>query len=189
MYFKGRRFLELKHYYDVSLWKKYFKLKNKKILFVGCAYGHRIYTANELQIDASGFDLSEYAIKNTPYPNIKDKLKVGDVTKFIPFEDKFYLVACIDILEHLEEKDLDNALKNIYNIGSKHFVFTIPFIGNDDLDNDTTHKIKQSKEWWMDKLKNAGFKIKSTPGELEYEDQLKSGKVYSYKDKITIAEK
>ncbi len=190
LYFKARRFLELKHYHDVVLWKRYFKINNdKKIIFVGCGCGHRIFTATEFGINAYGFDISKYAIETSNYKDLKDKLKVGDVTESIPFKYKFYFVACKDILEHLEKKDLDNALKNIYNCGEKHFLFIIPFIGNPDVDADMTHKIKETKEWWLDKLKEAGFKIKKTPEELEYESELISGQMYSYKNKITIAEK
>ena len=97
-----------------------------------------------------------------------------DITKELVLPDSNYdLVLCLDILEHLEEKDLDFVLDNISKVG-KHYVFSIPFIGNPDLEADATHKIKKDKEWWVMKLSEY-FKIEDAPKEWLFNDQTLVG--------------
>jgi len=57
-------------------------------------------------------------------------------------------------------------------VGSKNFLFSIPFIGDPNLEKDPTHKIKQTKEWWLNKLKEHGFKIVETPKYFLYWPQI-----------------
>ncbi|MEK6884726.1 MAG: hypothetical protein AABY22_34155, partial [Nanoarchaeota archaeon] len=69
---------------------------------------------------------------------------------------------------------IDEVLKNIFNIlkinGS--VVFSIPFIGDPNLEADPTHIIKETKEWWINKIKNAGFDIIPTPEHFLFKEQM-----------------
>ena len=75
--------------------------------------------------------------------------------------------------ENLEEKDLDNTLKLISKYG-KQFLFSIPFKGDPNLEADSTHKIKQTKEWWMTKL-GQYFIIGEAPEDWMFNNQLLIG--------------
>lgn len=170
-YFRGRTNLEPKHFLDAYMWKEYFK--PEIALDIGCGVGQRVFTLFSYGIDAFGCDISEYAIKNSPFKGIlKDRLSIWDITQSNDFKGRIDLVICYDILEHIDEKDLDKALKNIYDIGKKDFVFSIPFVGDPNLENDPTHKIKWTKEQWTEKLKEHKFIITETPSNFLFKEQL-----------------
>lgn len=173
IYFKERRQLELKHYHEVMLWKKFFKPKHA--LFVGCGMGQRVFTANELGIDACGFDKNKYAINNSPFKDdIPHKLWMDDVLKIRSDQlEKFYdLVVVYDVLEHLEEKDLLSSLYKLYAWTKKYVLISVPVIGDPNLEKDPTHKIKKEKEWWINQIKKVGFKIIETPDTFLFRDQI-----------------
>ena len=176
LYFELRKILEPKYSHDIFLWKKHFN--PKKMLFCGCGLGHRLLVADTFDIEAYGFDISKHAVENTPYKNLrkKDILRVGDITKKIPFDMKFDLVVCYDLLEHLEEKDLDKALQNILKVGTKIFLFSIPFDRiSSDLYLDHTHKIFKTRDWWIKRIEENGFKIEDPPKNYQYAYQLLLG--------------
>jgi 2-polyprenyl-3-methyl-5-hydroxy-6-metoxy-1,4-benzoquinol methylase len=169
-YFRGRTNLEPKHFLDAYMWVNYFK--PVKSIELGCGVGQRVFALFSYGVDAYGSDISEYAINNSQFKDIlKDKLSVENILD-INYDNDFDLVICYDILEHLDPKDLDKALDKIYLTGGKNFLFSIPFIGDPNLDNDSTHKIRMTKEQWIDKLKDHDFKIMEVPSNFLYRDQL-----------------
>ena len=168
-YFKDRLDLEVKHFIEVWQWIEEFK--PKYVLLLGCGSGQRVFTFNFYRIDAWGCDISKYAIENTKHKAIQNKLKVCDITKEIPFIEKDLVIA-YDILEHISEDEIGNVLDRIYQCGTKNFLFSIPFLGNEDLMRDNTHKIFKDKKWWLDKLKEHKFKIQKTPIHFLYKEQM-----------------
>ena len=168
IYFMNRRNLETKHFIMAKQWLNYFKPKN--VLDLGCGLGLYGYAIDSYGVDYQGLELSKWAIENTIYRNLK--IKQGDVTEQLVFKD-FDLVLCVDLLEHLEEKDLDKTLELIKDYG-KNFLFSIPFIGDPNLETDPTHKIKKEKQWWINKLTN-NFKIKEAPKHFTFHKQMLIG--------------
>lgn len=165
LYFKDRGF-ELKHAECVKQWEEYFKPLG--VLDIGCGRGPYLrYWENHTT--TCGLELSQWAIDNKL---CEADIKQGDILNKNNHFANWKLVTAIDILEHLEEKDLDKALKNIYSYGNKNFLFSIPFLGDPNLMADKTHKIFKSKEWWIEQLEKAGFKIKETPKEFYFKEQI-----------------
>ena len=80
----------------------------------------------------------------------------------------------LDILEHLTYDSLDEVLKNVCK-ASKNFIFSIPFIGDPNLEADETHIIKEDKEWWVKKLSKY-FKVEEVPGNWLFKHQFLIGK-------------
>ena len=113
---------------------------------------------------------SQWAIDNTEYKHLN--IIQGDIRKEQEFID-FDLVLVLDVLEHIEEKDISITLGHISNYGKK-FLFSIPYIGDPNLDLDPTHVTKKTKEWWVNKLSQF-FKIKDVPNEFMYGKQLLIG--------------
>ena len=170
VYFMNRGILEVKHFMMSKQWLEYFKPKN--ILDLGCGYGHFGYCFKFLNenLHYLGIEKSGWAIEKTPYKNLT--LEKYDIRDPLNLKD-FDLVLCIDILEHLEEKDLDQVLGNLKTYGKK-FLFSIPYLGNPELDIDLTHKIKKEKTWWVNKLSNY-FKISEVPDNFLYKHQMLMG--------------
>ena len=92
---------------------------------------------------------SKTKVKGTRYVGDNWNTNIGDLInediKNVSINEPFDLVLFIDILEHLSYEDLDIVLKKEQNKDSK-FIFSIPFLGDPNLDADSTHIIKEDKE-------------------------------------------
>lgn len=71
------------------------------------------------------------------------------------------VVACLDVLEHVEPEHLEGLLKALYGLTKKYIVATVhtgPAIKNLP-DGRNTHLTQQKPQWWVDQFKKAGFYI------------------------------
>lgn len=95
-------------------------LQPKNILDTGCGRGVFIAYARDVDIEAEGFDFSEWAIKN-PYPRCKKEwLKLHDATKPWPYKDNsFDLVTALDFYEHIYADDLSFIINETYRVAKK----------------------------------------------------------------------
>lgn len=165
LYFATHKVLEVKHFLMMQQWTE--KFKPKSILDLGCGMGMYGFVAGMMKIPYIGIELSKYAVEQNPY---SVNIKQGDITK----KQKEYgdLVLAIDVLEHIDYKDLDETLKLISKYGN-HYLFSVPYLGDPNLDKDPTHIIKETKEWWIEKLSKY-FKIWEVTGWL-FSNQLLIG--------------
>ncbi|EHB54674.1 MULTISPECIES: class I SAM-dependent methyltransferase [Paenibacillus] len=136
--------------YDI---KKY--LNPKTLLDVGCAKGYLVRSLRLLGVDAKGVDISSYAIENA------DEYAIGHVvcssaTK-IPFEGKFDLVIAFDILEHIPEPEVFEAIDELSRLGNTVFLKMPHFY--DPWDLDETHVTLYPKSWWYEQFANRGFDV------------------------------
>ena len=168
-FYFANRGVEVKHFIMTKQWNLYFK--NKNVLDCGCGKGPYLLAWKFYDIDTYGFDKSSYAIKHSFLKS--SNLWISDILSE-PISQQFDLVTVLDILEHLQYDDLDIALKNIHRMTNKDVLFSIPFLGDRNLDMDETHIIKEDKEWWLDKLSDY-FTIKETPLDWQFRQQLVIG--------------
>tara|TARA_B100001123_G_C15313680_1_gene1025339 strand:- start:1397 stop:2047 length:651 start_codon:yes stop_codon:yes gene_type:complete len=130
MYFDGPREYGYGGYKYDGRWKpvakdviSHFNLKpGDKVLDVGCAKGFLVKDLLELDIDAYGIDVSEYALENCE-KEVKNRLKISSADN-LPFEDKsFSAVLSINTIHNLEKNDCIKALKEMERLSpSKGFV-------------------------------------------------------------------
>ena len=145
------------------------KLKPSNVLDLGCGIGLFGYVFDYLGIDYKGYELSDHAVKISKIKNIKQ----GDVTKDLKEKDND-LVLVLDVLEHIEEEDLERTLNYIKEYGNI-YIFSIPYIGDPNLDNDSTHRIFREKTWWKEKLSKY-LQIEEVPAEWAFSHQLLIGR-------------
>ena len=169
LYFKKRGGVNIYHWMEPLEWIKEFHPKN--VLYLGCGMGSRVFTTNHLGVDAEGIEKNKWAIDNLPFTVNRDKVHHQDILS-MKLDKTFDLVVGYDVLEHIEEKDIDKALNNILNVGNKHYLFSIPFLGDPNLEVDKTHKIKKSREWWEKLLNSKGLKVIDTPEPFRHPAQL-----------------
>ena len=167
MYFSTHKELEGKHFMMIDQWTKKFNASN--LLDLGCGLGLFGMACKLMKIKWKGMELSKWAVDNSRKELDIEQGDILDKKEYVDYD----LVLVVDILEHLEEKDLETALENIKTYG-KNFVFSIPFLGDPNLDQDITHKIKQSKEWWIEKLSKY-FKIELAPTDWSFNQQILIG--------------
>jgi hypothetical protein len=167
-FYFANRGLESKHFIDAKHWKDFFKCKTA--IEWGCGLGPRVYALQILDIDAKGFDISDYAINH----RLCDKVWKGDITKIIDANSipEHDLVIAYDVLEHLDYKDLDKAITNLILNSNKYILVSVPVIGDPNLEADKTHKIKETKEWWLNKFCDVGLKQIPTPEHFLFKEQI-----------------
>jgi len=157
---------DLNHAIMVEQWARYFKPLS--VLDLGCGRGVHMVFWKWFVNEVKGIDLSKYAVQNACATDI-----INDNILNPKIYYKTDLITAIDVLEHLEYNELDIVLKNMKTNGNR-FLFSIPFLGDQNLEADNTHKIKETKEWWIKKLSEY-FDIKEAPKNWLYNYQLLIG--------------
>jgi GT2 family glycosyltransferase/2-polyprenyl-3-methyl-5-hydroxy-6-metoxy-1,4-benzoquinol methylase len=85
-------------------------LKPRRVLDAGCAMGLLVESLWDKGVEASGIDISSFAISRVR-PDLQKQCTVGSITA--PFTGHFDLIVCIEVLEHLDEKDGLKAIENM----------------------------------------------------------------------------
>jgi O-antigen biosynthesis protein len=104
---------------EEQVWKDFFNgiadrlilaLNPHRVLDAGCALGILVQAFWDRGVECFGIDISEYAIAHvrrdmTPY------CRVASLTE--PLPDRFDLIVCMEVLEHLEPDDAKRAIANL----------------------------------------------------------------------------
>lgn len=120
----------------------------KSTLEIGCAKGFVVKELRERGIDASGIDLSEYAIANA-HPHVYEYVHLYDINKAdkIPF-DKVDLVYSLDTFEHIPEEQLDKVWEFMKKIGKRYYV-KVGTLNTPDWQHDPSHITMHTLKWWQ----------------------------------------
>lgn len=170
-YFLNRG-LEQRHLDDANVWLDYFGY-NSTFCCLGDSIGCHTFALNYYGGKAVGGDISEWAIKHTPFKHLT--MKVVDIGKDNLLEKfgRVDVVILYDCLEHLNTvEEVEHALNDAYKMCNKAVLISVPCIGNVNLDKDDTHHIKKSNEWWLYKVRSNGFNIIDVPTNFHYRQQL-----------------
>jgi 2-polyprenyl-3-methyl-5-hydroxy-6-metoxy-1,4-benzoquinol methylase len=175
--YSGQEQIEMKHPIMVRQWYEYFRPSS--VLDVGCGRGAYLYFWNWFTV-GRGIEINKWAVKNAFTHDIKQ----GDITDrdtmeiphsdYCELTDQHFLITAIDVLEHLNDEQLDKALNNITEFGL-NFLFSIPFIGDPNLEADKTHKQFKTKDEWIRLIESHGIKLKETPKEWLFSNQILIG--------------
>ena len=116
---------------------------------VGCAMGFLVEGLRQRGVEAFGVDISEYAIRNV-HPDIQPYCWVGSVTD--PFPQRYELIVCIEVLEHLPHHDAEEAVENLCRYTDDIVFSSTP------LDfKEATHVNVQPPEYWVELFARHGF--------------------------------
>jgi GT2 family glycosyltransferase/SAM-dependent methyltransferase len=85
-------------------------LKPLRVLDAGCAIGLLVESLWDKGVEASGIDVSSYAMSKVR-PDLQKQCTLASISDPIP--GHFDLVTCMEVLEHLEEKDAIKAIENL----------------------------------------------------------------------------
>ena len=112
-----------------TVWKNF---EVRTTLDVGCATGFVVEGLRELGMDATGSDVSQYAIEHAAL-GAQGHLVWGDLTDRLPFKTgQFDLVSALEVLEHLPPDVVPRALAELRRVTRQYLVCTIPSFGRND---------------------------------------------------------
>lgn len=108
----------------VAAWKELFNPSN--MLDIGCGRGTFITYAQDIGIDAVGFDFSEWAIDHPYFRCNREWLKVHDARETFPYQDnQFDLVISLDLMEHIYAQDIKKVMDEIIRVSKKYIFLQI----------------------------------------------------------------
>jgi len=144
------------------------KIRNKKLLDIGCAYGYFLKIAGGFGFETYGIDISQHAVEQAK-KKVNAKFFCRDVQDDLPFADGYFeIITMFDVIEHLE-KPYD-ALREIRRVLKSKglFVITTPNVNSLLRRNmgkkwigfgDETHIILYSIHGLKFLLRKAGFRV------------------------------
>lgn len=115
-------------------------LKPSTVLDAGCAMGILVEALRDRDVDAEGVDISEYAISQIPEPTASHCWQ-GSLVE--PLERRYDLIISIEVLEHIPEVELQQAIDNLCGATDRLLFSSTPYHYEDP-----THiNIKQPEQW------------------------------------------
>jgi len=133
----------------------------KTILDFGCAKGFLVHALRQLNVEAYGYDISEYAVSQA-FGKAKDHI----LTIMPSLNNKIdNVVIAKDVFEHIP-KDQMGAILNDLAAEYDEALVVVP-LGDKghfrirEYEMDVTHIVKEDEDWWINKFKEYGWKIKS----------------------------
>jgi 2-polyprenyl-3-methyl-5-hydroxy-6-metoxy-1,4-benzoquinol methylase len=115
-------------------------LHPETVLDAGCAMGFLVEGFRDRGIDAFGFDVSKFALDQVR-DDIKPFCELASITDSLT--EKYDLITCIEVLEHLSPIEGIQAIANLCK-NSENILFTsTPFD-----DDEPTHRNVQPPEYW-----------------------------------------
>jgi hypothetical protein len=119
------------------------------VLDAGCAMGFLVEALRQRGVECWGVDVSEFAIQSV-HPDVRPYCRVGSVVE--PFDRRYDLIVCIEVLEHMPARDSERAIENFcYHTGDVLFSST-------PLDyKEATHFNVQPPEYWAEQFARQGF--------------------------------
>jgi SAM-dependent methyltransferase len=114
------------------LWARFFsdiadhlveQLEPRTVLDAGCAKGFLVAALAERGVEASGVDISEYAIESA-VKRAEGRIRVHNLTE--PLEGRWDLVTCIEVLEHMAPEDTQVAIDNVCAVTDRVLLSSTP---------------------------------------------------------------
>ena len=128
--------------YKYQIWDVIKRNNVKTVLDYGCgkAHFHKLLFNNRRTPGAPNINITGYDPAYLPFSNRP--------------KEKFDLVLCIDVMEHVQEDQIDNVLKDIFSFSDKIF-FTITCYEATQtlLNGKNAHYTIKEPDWWKEKLK------------------------------------
>jgi SAM-dependent methyltransferase len=126
------------------------KLQPDTAIDVGCAYGILVESLRDRGVKAHGLDVSAFAVGQSR-DDIRPFLSTGSILD--PIAQKYDLLVCIEVIEHIKEADCLTAIKNMCSASDAVLIASTP----DDFD-DPTHFNVQPPEYWITQFSKFGYK-------------------------------
>jgi len=146
--------------YEEPHWKRFFgsvadaviaTFEPERTYDAGCAIGLFVRALTERGVDARGGDISEFAVAGAP-DGLRERLEVRDLTQ--PFTERYDLVSCIEVLEHMSMVDAQRAIANLCSASDTLLISSTP----DDFTEPTHINVRPPASWAADFARHGFFR-------------------------------
>jgi SAM-dependent methyltransferase len=126
----------------------------ERVLDVGCGPGFLMLFLQELGVDTFGIDFSPASLSLAP-DEIRDRIRIGDVSSVDVESSSFDLVVCREVLEHLTVLQVARTVEELARTSSKYVYVTTRFHAaprdlldfTTDFETDPTHVTLLAKDF------------------------------------------
>lgn len=125
------------------------ELRPRTVLDAGCGIGFLVGALRERGIDASGIEISEYALSQVP-AELQPFCSRASIAQEL--DGRYDLITCIEIVEHLPEADARHAVANL----SRH-TDTVLFSSTPDDFVEPTHLTVRPTSYWVHVFASEGL--------------------------------
>ncbi len=160
--------------YDNDFWNKYadnndsnyneefskfirdlaFSLKAENVLEVGCSTGNDLRAFPE-NFDVSGIDLNDHALNKARQKLGSFKFKKGSIIELPCGDSSFDLVFTHKVLNYIDDKDMTNAISELFRVSRKYIVNFELFSDDEEVINtEDKSRYRNMYKRWLD------FKVK-----------------------------
>jgi SAM-dependent methyltransferase len=115
-------------------------IQPKRVLDAGCAIGLLVETLRARGVDASGIDLSTWAIEHATEA-ARPHVREASITE--PLDGQYDLIVCIEVLEHMPPAEADKAIANFAAHTGDVLFSSTPF----DYKEPTHINVRMPEEW------------------------------------------
>jgi SAM-dependent methyltransferase len=115
-------------------------IQPKSVLDAGCAIGLLVETLRERGVDATGIDLSTWAIEHATEA-AKPHVREGSIVE--PFGARYDLIVCIEVLEHMPAEEAEKAIANFAAHTGDVLFSSTPF----DYKEPTHVNVRMPEDW------------------------------------------
>lgn len=115
-------------------------IQPKRVLDAGCAIGLLVETLRARGVDASGIDLSTWAIEHATEA-AKPYVREGSIVE--PFDGQYDLIVCIEVLEHMPAEEAEKAIANFAKHTGDVLFSSTPF----DYKEPTHVNVRMPEDW------------------------------------------
>jgi SAM-dependent methyltransferase len=140
-------------------------VKTNHVLDVGCGMGLPVKCLKRLGVSARfiGVDIHSRYLKKVKRSGFYDDCVLANVC-YLPFKkDSFDSVMCLQVLEHLSQRDGIITLDYLSNVGSKVILTTpVGFVENDISSANLFQDHKSG--WWPGNLRDLGYEVRGYGG-------------------------
>ncbi len=119
------------------------------VLDAGCAHGFVVEALRDRGVAAFGIDISEYAIQNVR-EDIRPYVRVASLLD--PLPQRYDLIVCIEVLEHLTAAEGEQAIANLCGASDD-----ILFSSTPEDYREVTHSNVQPPDYWSTLFALHGF--------------------------------
>jgi SAM-dependent methyltransferase len=125
------------------------EIRPRRVLDVGCGFGFLVEALRERGVEASGIDVSEYAISNV-HESVKPYCRVASIADGL--DEQYDLIVTVEVFEHIPAPESENAIAALCAHAGDVLFSSTPFDHKE-----LTHVNVQPPEQWAEQFARRGF--------------------------------